>query len=219
MSRYSYEYKLKVVEYYNEKMCTYEDCCKKFNIKSISTIYNWVNKYNTKGEKGLNRKINKNYTGEFKQSVLEYMHENKLSAIEASRHFNIEIPSVVYDWERVYRKEGFLGLYREKRGRKQIESSKDIIEEIIEKIAEPQTIKNIEEKNIIEDTLENSNNETLKELLKKIEALEKENNDWKTKAKSSEDKIRNLEIRTEDLKIENEYLKKLEALVQKRIKR
>ncbi len=62
-------------------------------------------------------KPNKRYTGEFKQKVVETMHEEKLSYREAARQFEINDDKRVAAWERIYLEEGPEGLYIERRGR------------------------------------------------------------------------------------------------------
>ena len=62
--------------------------------------------------------LNKRYTGEFKQKVIEYMLENKLSYNETEREFEISGQDRVRSWERIYLEEGAEGLYVERRGRR-----------------------------------------------------------------------------------------------------
>ena len=64
------------------------------------------------------------YSGEFKQSVVEYMHTNHLSSFETAIHFNLAGDYVVSKWERIYYEEGPQGLYIERRGRSKNMSSK-----------------------------------------------------------------------------------------------
>lgn len=62
-------------------------------------------------------RTNKNYTGEFKQMVVEYMQKEKLSYREAAQQFGVSFDTVVAKWERIYLEEGPEGLYIERRGR------------------------------------------------------------------------------------------------------
>lgn len=57
MSKYSYEFKLKVVEYCINEHHGYLDTAKHFNIKSEYTVLKWVRKYKEHGAKGLIRNI------------------------------------------------------------------------------------------------------------------------------------------------------------------
>ena len=62
-------------------------------------------------------KVNKRYTGEFKQQVVEAMMQEKLSYKEAARQFEVGDDKRVAAWERIYLEEGPEGLYIERRGR------------------------------------------------------------------------------------------------------
>lgn len=62
-------------------------------------------------------KTNKKYTGDFKQKVVEYMIENKMSYSETARAFEVSQYTVVAKWERIYLAEGPEGLHIERRGR------------------------------------------------------------------------------------------------------
>jgi len=97
---------------------------------------------------------NKRYTGEFKQKVIEYMLENKLSYNETEREFEVSGQDRVRAWERIYLEEGPEGLYIERRGRrrgstgegprldKQVEE--DLIAEVQRLRAENAYLKNLQ---------------------------------------------------------------------------
>ena len=165
MSKYSNEFKLEVAKYCVEEYHGYSDTAKHFNIPSETTVLLWVRKYKEKGAEGLLKNLKSSYSGNFKKNVVEYMHENHLSAIETAIKFNLANHNVVLKWERIYYEEGPQALYEERRGRNKNMSSKP--------------------KN--------------KKLNKEVE----------------EDLI----AENQRLRMENEYLKKLNALVQERIKR
>ena len=59
----------------------------------------------------------KQYSGEFKQMVVETMMREKLSYREAAKQFDIPDHHSVANWERIYLVEGAEGLYIERRGR------------------------------------------------------------------------------------------------------
>lgn len=163
MSKYSKEFKLKVIEYYLSHDYGYMKVAKHFKINH-EHLRKWVKKYQEHGLEGLSRnKIA--YDGNFKQYVVEYMHENHLSLAETCIQFNLGNHYVVSRWERIYYEEGPQALYKEQRGRNKKMSSKP----------------------------------RKKKLSKEVE----------------EDLI----AENQRLRMENEYLKKLNALVQERIKR
>jgi transposase len=63
--------------------------------------------------KGIPRK---QYSGEFKQKVVEDMQKNGLSQYETAEKYGIT-RSMIQRWERIYFEEGSKGLYIERRGR------------------------------------------------------------------------------------------------------
>ena len=162
MSKYSSEFRLEVVKYCIEENHGIDNAAKHFNIPSVQTVRKWVNRYQEHGAKGLLKNLKSSYSGEFKQSVVEYMHTNHLSLQKTAFHFNLGHHNIVSKWERIYYEEGPQALYKERRGRTIKMGSK-------------------KKKNI------NENEDLLEEVQR--------------------------------LRMENEYLKKLNALVQERIKR
>lgn len=89
--------------------------------------------------KGIPRK---NHTGEFKQKVVETMHNEKLTYVETSEQFELNSHSMVKRWERIYLEEGPEGLYKERRGRKSTGRPKKLAEEVEEDlIAEVQRLR------------------------------------------------------------------------------
>ena len=163
MSKYSYYFKLEVVKYFLENNIGYKTTCNHFNI-AYSVVNRWVRKYKENGYAGLIKNMKSSYDGNFKQNVIEYMHENHLSCQETAFYFNLAGDYVVNKWERIYYEEGPQALYIDKRGRPKKMNSKSN-----------------KKKNINKD----------EDLLEEVQRL----------------------------RMENEYLKKLNALVQERIKR
>lgn len=164
MSKYSNELKLKVIKYCIDEHHAYRDAEKQFRINH-EQIRKWIKKYQEHGVSGLLKNPKSSYSGEFKQTVVEYMHENHLSFSETAIHFNLAGSDRVAKWERIYYEEGPQRLFEERRG----------------------INKNM------------SLNSKKKKLSKKAEE--------------------DLVVENERLRMENEYLKKLNALVQERIKR
>ena len=124
MSKYSNEFKLKVVQYSIEQKLGIESTAKYFNIPSVQTVRKWVKRYQEHGLEGLLKNSKSSYSGDFKQNVIEYMHENHLSLQETAFHFNLGHHDIVNKWEHIYYEEGSQGLYIERRGRSKNMSSK-----------------------------------------------------------------------------------------------
>ena len=89
MSKYSSEFKLKVIKYYLEEKHSYSECMKKFNVPTKSMLNNWIHKYETHGVEGIMKQLKSSYNGNFKQDVVEYMHNNHLSATETANYFRL----------------------------------------------------------------------------------------------------------------------------------
>lgn len=142
MSKYSNELKLQVIKYCIEEHHTVTEAKRNFNIKSVSSVKQWIRKYKEHGVLGLTRNLNISYDGEFKKNVLEYMHKNHLSLQETAIHFNLAGAWVVSKWERIYYEEGPQVLYEERRGRNKNMSfkprkkklSKEVEEDLIEEV-------------------------------------------------------------------------------------
>ena len=81
------------------------------------------------------------YTGEFKQMVVETMRKEKLSQYQVSDRFLVS-RHAVQQWERIYLEEGPEGLYIERRGRKSTGRPKKLKAEVEEDlIAEVQRLR------------------------------------------------------------------------------
>ena len=124
MSKYSNEFKLEVIKYCIEEHHGYSSTAKYFNISSLETVRRWCKHYEIHGVVGIVKNKNNKYDGKFKQKVVEYMHENHLSASETAIYFNLPQEGAVLKWERIYYEEGPQGLYLERRGRRKNMSSK-----------------------------------------------------------------------------------------------
>ena len=164
MSKYSEEFKLEVVQYYLNNG-GYGTTARHFQIPAFDTVRKWVKKFEQNGIQGLIKNKNTSYSGEFKQNVIEYMHQNHLSCQETAYYFNLGCTNVIIKWERIYYEEGPQALYEKTRGRPRKMSSKPKKKKL--------------DKNVEEDLI----------------------------------------AEVQHLRMENEYLKKLNALVQERIKR
>lgn len=97
MSKYSSEFKLEVIKYYLENNVGYRTAADHFGI-AYSPVLRWVRKYKENGYVGLMKNQRSSYSGNFKQNVVEYMHENHLSCQETAIHFNLAGDYVVSKW-------------------------------------------------------------------------------------------------------------------------
>ena len=122
MSKYTKEFKLKLVKEYLKGELGCKSLAKKYNIAS-TPLRGWIKRYKEHEIKGLERN-NVSYDGNFKISVVEYMHNNHLSLTETASKYNLGNANIIAKWEQIYYEEGPQSLFSEKRGRKSKISSK-----------------------------------------------------------------------------------------------
>jgi len=115
MTKYILEFKLKLIQEIVETNRGPDYVGKKYGV-SESIVRRWYKKHKQYGLEGLTHK-RKSYTGEFKESVLEYMKQNHLSLNETALYFKIPDVSTVMNWRNLAEKEGRSSLYEERRGR------------------------------------------------------------------------------------------------------
>jgi len=115
MTKYSLELKFEVVQFVLEERNSQREAARRFGITK-GHIQMWVAAYLHNGIEGLATKHG-SYTGDFKISVIEYMHKNSLSARQVAAEFNIPSLASIASWERKYLEEGAAALYIDKRGR------------------------------------------------------------------------------------------------------
>lgn len=123
MSKYSSEFKLEAVQYYLDGRGGFFAAAKHFGVNH-ELLRGWVKKYQQHGPEGLLKQNVSSYSGDFKLSVIEYMHSNHLSLSETAFQFRLANHNIVNKWERIYYEEGPQALYEERRGRRKNMSSK-----------------------------------------------------------------------------------------------
>ena len=218
MSKYSNELKLEIVKYCIEGYHSKYDAAKKFNIPSPTPIDDWVRKYKEHGVEGLIKQKKSSYSGEFKQNVVEYMHSNHLSATETAIHFRI-VTKVVLKWVRKYKEHGAVGLI--KNTKKYDGKFKQNVVEYMHNnhlsLTETAIKFNIGNHNVVGKWERIYYEEGPQGLY-----IERRGRSKNMSSKPKKKKLDNEEDLIEEvqrLRMENEYLKKLNALVQERIKR
>ena len=114
MTKYSDEFRFKAIKLVEEGYSVFS-AARMLGIEEI-ILRRWNANYQAGGLEQLVRK-NRSYSPEFKMSVIEYKWEHGLSLIQTIAHFKIPSDSIVMQWERQYRDEGFSGLLPKKKGR------------------------------------------------------------------------------------------------------
>ena len=119
MSKYSFEFKKKVVNAYLNGEGSYSYLSKEFGIPSDSKVKLWVDNYNAFGDEGLKRSRKKeNYSFEKKLSVVELYLSSEISYQNLALQEGITNPSMIVNWVNRFRVAGPDALRPHKKGRK-----------------------------------------------------------------------------------------------------
>ena len=118
MSKYSCEFKMKVVQAYLNGEGSYEYLAKKYNLSDKYPLRIWVSSYKEFGKEGLMRsRKNNNYTFQFKLSVVELYLSSEVSYRELALSQGINNPSLIARWVNNFRIAGPDALRPKKKGR------------------------------------------------------------------------------------------------------
>lgn len=127
MSKYSYEFKMKVVQAYLNGEGSYEYLAKKYNLSDKHSLRIWVSSYKEFGKEGLMRsRQNKNYSLQFKLSVVELYLSSEVSYRELALSQGINNPSLITRWVNDFRIAGPDALRPKKKGRKKTLDTREL---------------------------------------------------------------------------------------------
>ena len=190
MAKYSYEFKQKVVQEYLNGTGSYEYISKQSNMPDNKQVRIWVNAYKELGKEGLMRsRKNKNYSFQFKLSVVELYLTSEVSYQELALSQGINNPSLVARWVNDYRIAGPDALRPKKKGRKKTldiqefkKPSKSDEEKPVDTSAEH--IKELEDENL-KLRIENAYLKELRRLRLEEEALLKKQRESSTVSEDS----------------------------------
>ncbi|NMV53750.1 transposase [Lactobacillus reuteri] len=116
MTKYSSEFKVKLVNEYFDRQISILGLSKKYGMPSKSPIYRWVHEAEANGLNYLiTKKSHKEYSQDFKLSVIEYHKLHEISRLDTAIYFKIS-PSQVNSWIYRYNHYGVIGLRRRSEG-------------------------------------------------------------------------------------------------------
>ena len=126
MAKYSFEFKMEVVQAYLNAEGGYRYLASKYNIPAKRRIEEWVHAYREFGEEGLMRsRQNKKYTFQFKLSMVELYLSSEVSYQELALSQGISNPSLIVKWVNDFRIAGPDALRPKKKGRKKTLGTKN----------------------------------------------------------------------------------------------
>ena len=190
MTKYSYEFKKKVVQAYlnGEGGCEY--LSKKYNVSHYETVRRWVKAYKEFGDNGLVRsRQNNNYSFQFKLSVVELYLSSEVSYQELALSQGIHNQSLIARWVNDFRIAGPDALRPKKKGRKKtldIKEFKNPSKPIEEKLVDTSVehIKELEDE-LLKLRIENAYLKGLRRLRLEEEALQKKQRELSTVSEDS----------------------------------
>ncbi|KAA8713357.1 transposase [Lactococcus garvieae subsp. garvieae] len=108
MTKYTGEFKLKVVKEYLQGNISYRSLCKKHQIPSMGGLKGWVAEYRLKGESAF-AKVTKEkqfYSQEFKESAVQLYLTSELTYKDVSFQMGIPTLGLLCTWVNQFRKYG-----------------------------------------------------------------------------------------------------------------
>lgn len=125
MSKYSEEFKLKIVKEYLEGPLGYGLLAKKYGVASPTVIRNWIKAYQVFGRKGVKKKQkHTTYSVQLKLDVLHFMKQTGASYSETALAFGINNPPLIASWKKIVQLEGNEGLQPKPKGRPSMKKNK-----------------------------------------------------------------------------------------------
>ena len=119
MSKYTFEFKKKVVLEYINEYISIKSLAKKYDIKAHNNIEIWVAKYKKYGDEALLRsRKNKEYSFEKKIFVVKLYLTSELSYNDIALQEGINNPALICNWVNRFRVAGPDALRKRKKGRK-----------------------------------------------------------------------------------------------------
>ncbi|UUC43105.1 transposase [Clostridioides difficile] len=124
MTKYDFNFKLKVVKSYFNREGGYVSAAKQYEVINHSQVERWVNTYNVLGEDRLKIK-NKNtfYIIQFKLDIINYMTTTESSTQEVTNHFRMNNSTLITTWKQKFLHDGVDALSKMK-GRPSINKTK-----------------------------------------------------------------------------------------------
>lgn len=186
MGKYSYEFKKKVVQDYQDGKGGFINLANKYGIPNKCIVQKWVSVYEEFGDEGLIRsRKNKVYTFEFKMHVVELYLTTEISYRHLALSVGITNAPMITRWVNDYRIAGPDALKTKRKGRRRkVDKPKVPSEETLNTDAE--YTKQLEEENL-KLRIENAYLKGLRRLRLEEETLQKEPRESSTASEETSD--------------------------------
>ncbi len=151
MAKYSYEFKMNVVQEYLSGKGGIVFLSKKYDISSNTSLRKWIATYNEFGAEGLIRKRqNQTYTLDFKLHVVELYLTTEVSYQELASQVGINNPPLISKWVNDFRIAGPDALKPKRKGRlPKVKKVKDISSNDNKQVnSNAEYLKQLEEENL-----------------------------------------------------------------------
>lgn len=147
MSKYPYEFKIKIIEEYLQGAGGYPFLAKKYHLKDTKQLRLWVSNYKHFGKKSLLPKKSEVYSEQFKQNAVNLYLKNSCSYQELAIQLKLTNPALIATWVRLYREQGRTAFEPKPRGRPRKEDDLEILIPVVGTCdSQEEYIKNLEEK-------------------------------------------------------------------------
>ena len=174
--KYTYEFKLQVVNEYLSGKGSYEFLANKFGISDKSLLRNWVSLYQKNGQQALFRKREKGkYDFQFKRHAVQWYLTTEISYRELALQLDISTPALLCRWVSDFRRYGIDGISDKPKGRSSVMPKKKEFpkKEPVEAIcSDTERIKELEQK-VLYLEIENAYLKELRRLRLEEEAKKK----------------------------------------------
>lgn len=107
--------RLAAVQHYLSREGTLSETALLFGVGK-SPLGRWIRAFRQQGPAGLEHRLSRTYTQEFRLRVIRYMLKHKCSSAEASAHFAIPNETLILQWLKRYRDGGPQALHPMKKG-------------------------------------------------------------------------------------------------------
>ena len=151
MAKYSYEFKLEIVQAYLRGEGSIHYLAQKYGMPGDAPLKRWIRKYQELGSESLLRsREKKQYSFEFKMHVVELYLTTELSYLELAIQVGMKNSTTVAQWVSAYRKSGVEALRPRPKGRRRNVDKKKISKELAKELPDEKAeyLKQLEDENL-----------------------------------------------------------------------